>query len=98
MVLWSVGAMATAPMFSVPTVSNTAAHELPPLVVFHTPPPPAATYRMLVLVGSMATLLTRPATLPMAQPCMVMGDGPTEAHCAASTAGPAPCLSCSRVA
>src|SRR2546425_10995404 len=46
------------------SVSVRAAHDVPPLVVFHTPPATPAAYIVFGVVGSMTMARVRPPTLP----------------------------------
>src|SRR5678816_2237692 len=59
--------------------SLSGAHELPPLVVFHTPPTTPAAYITSGLTGSMTNARVRPPTLPGPSDCHVPSAPPVEA-------------------
>ena len=71
--------MAMAPIDNVCWLSVIGTQFVPPLMVFHTPPPAAAIYMMLALVGSTAMPVIRPLTFPAA-PFEFSGCGPINVH------------------
>src|ERR1051325_3213062 len=80
--------MAREPIKSVGCPSGSGAQLVPPLLVFHMPPPAAATYIVFGSVGCAATALIRPETTVFPGACpLASGAGPSAVH--APTSGPA---------
>src|ERR1041385_5878917 len=84
MMLWFNGSMAIDPVASEHWVSVSGVQEVPPLMLFQTPPCAAPTYMMSGLVGSMAIAVTRPASPPP------IGAGPSAVHELTGLAAAAP--------
>src|SRR6185503_12314158 len=59
--------------------SLSGSHDVPPLVVFQTPPATPAAYITLGLTGSMTNARVRPPTLPGPSDCQVPSAPPVEA-------------------
>src|ERR1041384_1471281 len=70
--------------------SLSGAHELPPLVVFQTPPAPAAAHMTLGLTGSMIKERARLPTLPGPNDCQVPSAPLVEALPSPTPAPPVP--------
>src|ERR1700758_3848190 len=78
--------MAMAPIASVGWLSVNGVQPVPPLVVFHTPPPAVATRMVLELVGSTAIPVMRPLVSPslvspaLSELSVVSAAGPSSVH------------------
>src|SRR5688572_6687133 len=80
MTLGLLGASATLPMKLMSCWSVSGVHALPPLVVFHTPPPAVATYHVLGSLGCVAMSSTRPEQNPNENAPQSSGAGPMNVH------------------